>query len=746
MKAVCRIALAALLCGTVASVAFAQQPAGGPSDPQAAPKADQQKPADQKPPEKKPEEKPADQPQKYEETVVVSASKTEEKLINAPATMTVIGPSTIASAPTQNFAELLRTVPGMNVTQVSPRDINVTMRGATSTLATGQLALLDGRSLYQDFFGFVMWDFLPVNLNEIKQIEVIRGPASAVWGANALYGVVNVITKSPREMQGTSAILGVGGFDREKSDPNTQGAGTLFYISGTHAQAINDRWAYKVSAGGYTQDPYSRPSGTIPCDRPDVCSGIRAAYPPYANTGTTQPKFDGRADYDAKDGSKWIFSGGVAGTDGIMHTGIGPFDINSGSRMGYGKVNYAKKGFRAAFFTNILDGNAANLLTRDQTGAPIALTFNTKTFDFEASNVQTFKAKHVVTYGGNFRHNTFNLSLAPGAGNRTEGGAYVQDEFFLSKMFRLVGGVRVDRFDYLDTAVGSPRVAFLIKPRDDQTFRVSYNRAYRAPSVINNFLDVTIAEPVDLTPFAVLNPAVAGRIYPLPVKSVGNPNLKETSVDAFELGYTGVVAKGRAIVSAAFYVNKTTNDILFTEDTSKRYTAQNPPPNWAFGLLPPAVIAAIPGGLPAEFTYLNFGRTTQKGFELGVNSSLNPYFGVFANYSYQATPKVNFSLSEVNLPAKNRFNAGVNFTRSRYLGDLNVTYSDSAFWQDVLDARFHGTTKAYTMVNGGFGVKWLNNRITTGVKATNIGNQKIQQHVFGDIIKRSIAGELRVNF
>ena len=84
----------------------------------------------------------------------------------------------------------------------------MTSRAATGTLATGLLALLDGRSLYQDIFGFVMWDFLPVNLNEIKQIEVIRGPASAVWGANAVYGVVNVITKSPREMQGTSATFG----------------------------------------------------------------------------------------------------------------------------------------------------------------------------------------------------------------------------------------------------------------------------------------------------------------------------------------------------------------------------------------------------------------------------------------------------------------------------------------------------------------------------------------------------------
>ena len=84
-------------------------------------------------------------------------------------------------------------MPGLNITQVSARDINVTSRAPTGTLATGQLALLDGRSLYQDFFGFVMWDFLPVDLSEIKQIEVIRGPASAVWGANALYGVVNVI-------------------------------------------------------------------------------------------------------------------------------------------------------------------------------------------------------------------------------------------------------------------------------------------------------------------------------------------------------------------------------------------------------------------------------------------------------------------------------------------------------------------------------------------------------------------------
>jgi len=444
MNALCRVALAAMLCGAAVPALNAQQPAAPPKDPQTAAQPPAQRPA-QKP---DPKTDPQADPTKYEETVVVSASRNEEKLINAPATMTVIGAQTIQSAPTQNFAELLRAVPGVNITQVSARDINVTSRGATGTLSTGTLALLDGRSLYQDFFGFVMWDFIPVNLNEIKQVEVIRGPASAVWGANALNGVVNVITKSPREMQGTSAVLGVGGFDRQGSTGNSSGSGTLFYISGTHAQAVNERVAFKVSGGGYTQDPYGRPTGPIPCDRAEVCAASRKDYPGYGNQGTTQPKFDGRVDYDFLDGRKLTFSGGVAGTDGIMHTGIGPFDINRGSVMGYGKLNFTRKGFRAGFFTNVLDGDAANLLTTDANfpPKPIGFDFLTKTFDFEASNLQV-KKNHVVTYGGNLRYNTFDLSLASKSQNRIEGGGYIQDEIFLSDMFRLVAGGRIDRLD-----------------------------------------------------------------------------------------------------------------------------------------------------------------------------------------------------------------------------------------------------------------------------------------------------------
>jgi outer membrane receptor protein involved in Fe transport len=718
MNALCRIALAICLAAYAAVPSSAQQPAQLPATQPAA----GQQPAPQDP------EDPT-----YEETVVVSGSRAQEKLVNTPVTMTVIGPRQIESATSQNFAELLRTVPGLNITQTSARDINVTSRAATGTLATGELALLDGRSLYQDFFGFVMWDFLPVNLNEIKQIEVIRGPASAVWGANALYGVINVITKSPREMQGTTATLGVGAFERTGGED----AGSLWYVSGTHASAINDRWAFKLSAGGYVQDPLSRPTGFIPGSPKTTTAPNGTPYPAYTNTGTSQPKFDGRLDYDYEDGRQLSFTGGVSGTEGIMHTGIGPFDINNGTLMSYGRMNFSRKGLRVSAFTQALDGDASNLLTRDPLGRPIQFSFKTNTSDVDLTNVQTFAKRHVLTYGGNLRYNKFDLSLAPGAENRTEFGVYAQDEIFLSDRFRLSLGGRGDRFDYLDNFVFSPRAALLVKPVPNHTFRLSYNRAYRSPSVINNFLDISIAEPLRLAPTLV---------YPLPVRSVGNADLKETSLDAFEVGYTGVLA-GRSVLSAAFYVNKAKNDILFTEVRSARYTASNPPPGWP---LSPLVIPAVTAGagFPALFTYQNFGKTTQKGLELGVDTPVARYLNVFANYSWQGKPEpTGFDISELNLPAKNRYNLGASIAYARFLGNVSVSYSDSAFWQDVLDDRYHGTTDSYTLVNAGFGVKWgAGALITTSVKVTNLANQDIQQHVFGDVTKRQIVGELRVGF
>ena len=105
-----------------------------------------------------------------------------------------------------------------------------------------------------------------------------------------------------------------------------------------------------------------------------------------------------------------------------------------------------------------------------------------------------------------------------------------------------------------------------------------------------------------------------------------------------------------------------------------------------------------------------------------------------------------FPTEELALPPTNRFNAGFNYDGTRTLGSVSVNYSDKAFWSDVLTSPYHGFTDAYTLVNGSFGVKWAGGKLTTMVKVNNLLNQDVQQHVFGDIIKKSVLGELRVHY
>jgi outer membrane receptor for ferrienterochelin and colicin len=673
-----------------------------------------------------------DKPISFEEQVVVSASRSEEQLINAPAAVSLITSETVENSTATNMGDLLRAVPGVNVTQLTARDVNITTRGATSTLSTSQLALVDGRTIYLDFFGMIMWDLVPANPTEIKQIEVVRGPASAVWGANAMSGVVNVITKTPRELAasgGESLTIGVGGFGRNVTGRDAS-SGSLFYVNGSLARAVDERWSYKVSAGYFGQDAMPRPTGALPSGTP---------YPGFANSGTSQPKFDARVDYELEDnGGRITLAGGVAGTEGIIHSGIGPFDVSSASRLGYLSARYNKGQRRVAVFTNLLNGDASNLLTVGPNLQPIGLTFDTKTFDIEAADVTPIGRLHVLSFGGNYRHNTFDISLAPAGDSRNEGGAYIQDEIFLGSRARWVVGTRLDKFSSIEGAVLSPRTAFLFKPAPAHTVRASVNRAFRAPSLINNHLDVTVVTPVQLPP--PLN-----RLFAFPTRAVGNEGLEQETLTAFELGYAGVI-RNRATVTAAVYWNHTEDAIYFTPVAA--YSPENPPPGWTSF----APAAFVPRNvLTSQYTYLNIGTVKDKGIELGVDAAINPFVSVFTNYSYQWMPEVDgltpgTSINDINWPAKNRFNAGTNVSYGRYVGNFSVHFTDEAYWQDVLDARFAGMTDSFTLVNGAFGVKWMGDRITTSLKLTNIGNQEVQQHIFGDIMRRQVVGEVRFQF
>jgi len=546
-------------------------------------------------------------------------------------------------------------------------------------------------------------------------------------------GVVNVITKTPRELAaegGSFLTIGVGGFSRSAQDVDRD-AGTLFYVNGSQAQAVNDKVAYKISAGYFSQDALPRPVGTI-------SNPFNTPYPEYTNEGTSQPKFDARVDYALADSATLTFNGGVSGTEGIIHTGIGPFDIDRGSYLSYFSAKYQKGARRVAFFTNLLTADSTNLLSRGPTGAFLPLGFNTKTFDVEAGDSRAIGTHNVLTFGGNFRHNGFDVSLAPNGDDRNEGGAFVQDEVFIGQYVRWVIGGRVDKFSSIDDAVFSPRTTLLLKPDANSSVRLSFNKAFRAPSFINNNLQTSVLNEVNLSP---ISPLLARFIFP--VAAVGNPNLTQEALTAYEIGYTGVLNR-RATITASVYWNTTEDAIFFTPATF--YGPANPPPTWP-AVIPPFVLGLLPTPLPSSYTYLNLGKVKDKGFELGVEAVATRDINVFVNYSYQADPVIEgFDPREANQAANNRFNAGFNVSHGRFLGNLDVSYSGSAYWQDVLDLRYAGTTDAYTLVNGMFGVRWAGDKVVTSLKVTNLGNSEVQQHIFGDVLRRQVVGEVRFAF
>ena len=710
------------------------------------------------------------------ETVVVSASRSESTVLDAPATMTVVPASTLEALPSQSYADVLRTIPGMNVVQLSARDMNVTSRQATSTLATSQLALLDGRSLYLDFFGLVLWDMVPTNPGDIRQIEVVRGPASAVWGANALTGVVNIITKSPREAAGlTSLTIGGGLFSRDFGSTEGQGAGGLFSTTISTSHALSDRWSIRLSAGYFGSDAFARPVGRVPeiADPRDPTGRTRvggATYPAdaegtfgtaYKNQGTSQPKFDARIDQELSNG-RVTYAGGVAGTRGTIYTGIGPFDIQPGSYMAYGRTAYSRGTARFGAFINALDAEAPNLLLPNPlTGRPLELNFKTQTYDIEASHAVLLGTKQTISYGGNFRRNNFDITLAPTAKNRNEIGAYVQDDIFFNRV-RLSLGARVDKFGNIDDPAVSPRASVSFSLADSHVLRAGFNRAFRSPSSVNNYLDISLATVRDLRALAPLlppplQPAVQAPFIlvvravgsELPIGTTAQTPLKQESLTAYEGAYTGTF-NNRTTLGAAFYVNDMDDSINFASLPANRdpYTAQNPPPGWP---LPAAILTNLAQAgivIPrTAFTYLNLGPIRQKGLELSLDHRLNSEFSTFANYSWQSDPEVlddpnPYPTIELSIPPTHRFNIGGAYTGARVLTSLAVSYVDKAFWTDVLDSPYHGFTDAFTTVNGSFGVRW-GNRVTTTIKSTNLLNRQIQQHVFGDILGRSVTAEVR---
>ncbi len=161
------------------------------------------------------------------------ASKIPTRINETPAAVFVLTAESIRRSGVRSVPEALRMVPGLNVGSVSGSAWAVNSRGFNETFANKFLVLLDGRSLYNNTFGGVYWDMQDVRMEDVERIEVIRGPGSAVWGANAMNGVINIITRSSYATQGGEVVSLVGNQHKE--------------VGFRYGGEINERSSYRLS-------------------------------------------------------------------------------------------------------------------------------------------------------------------------------------------------------------------------------------------------------------------------------------------------------------------------------------------------------------------------------------------------------------------------------------------------------------------------------------------------------------------
>ncbi len=181
------------------------------------------------------------------ELTVEAASRAPERVVDAPAAVSVVTPQVLRSASLTGQAGIaLQRLPGVDVVQSGVNDFNINARGLNSSLNRRVLVLLDGRDLAIAFLGAQEWNGLPVPLEDLDRVEMARGPGSALYGANAFSGVVNMITPDARQVLGTKVSLGGGELATFRGDLR-------------HAGILGEgRVGYRVNAGFYQSESFTR--------------------------------------------------------------------------------------------------------------------------------------------------------------------------------------------------------------------------------------------------------------------------------------------------------------------------------------------------------------------------------------------------------------------------------------------------------------------------------------------------------
>ncbi|NVM04154.1 MAG: TonB-dependent receptor, partial [Candidatus Helarchaeota archaeon] len=508
---------------------------------------------------------------------IVTASKREQRIQDSPSTISIITDEDIKEFGAMSIPDLLKYVPGIDVMEITSSHWEVNARGLNQIRSNKMLVMIDGRSVYLDYFGGAIWDALPIQMDDIKRIEIIRGPVSALYGANAFSGVINIITKSPRESAGTHVTLDGGNLNNMR-------------VSIIHG-GRNGKFRYKFS--GHQRNVNSWRDSKINSEK----RGIYNAKFDYIIDGKSTVSFDAG-----------IESGSV---EQIILSSILKFN----GTTNYAKFNYDYLDTHFQLFWNHGNINSPSFVNY---GGDTDSKYNT--LDGELQHTFDICSFNTITFGGSYRYNTIESNIIDKEHHQHLLAGFIQNEFKPNKKITALIGLRADHHPLVKDNI-SPRGSLIIKPKINHTFRLSAGRAFRNPA----FTDSYLLQPLE--PIPLPSP-------PLPPGSkteftiIGNENLSPEKIQTYEFGYQTFLRRKTRIKIDLFY-NKT-NDFIGTGDFIPVEFLKNPITGEI--IIDPITNLPIPTVITQSF--VNLGSAEAYGGELGIDLLLYNWMRLRSNYSY----------------------------------------------------------------------------------------------------------------
>jgi iron complex outermembrane recepter protein len=469
---------------------------------------------------------------------ITSVSKREERVLQADSAIYVITHEDIRRSGVTHVAEALRMAPGVNVAQANANKWAVSVRGFQGVFSNKLLVLLDGRSVYSPLFAGVYWDVQDLMLEDVERIEVIRGPGATLWGANAVNGVINIITKNSQSTQG-GVVAGTGGEETR--------ALTSVRYGGNVGKKIN----YRVYAKyGDRDDSKLFHSDTDAKDAwKDIRGGFRVDWlESKENTITAQG--------DYYDGSYEQRATTSTLTAPFAQTITKDAHVSGGNLLGRWQHRFSDT------------SDMALQLYYDRTVRDESFgrqEHNTGDIDF---NHHLQLDRHELIYGLSYRivdeDLNFNVaSFAPNHDLRHVASAFLQDDISIIRdRLRLTLGSKIEHNDFTGFEV-QPNVRVLWTPQKKHAVWAAVSRALRTPNPAETAI------------------TLRGAVFPgendVPnlLAQIPNHDISSEELIAYELGYRATLHKHFSIDAAGFY---NVYDNLRTAEVLSSRLEINPPP------------------------------------------------------------------------------------------------------------------------------------------------------------------------